>query len=31
LIGFNGKQMHAGHSPSQHQCRILINANYDMR
>ena len=31
LVGFNGKQMHAGYSPSQNQCRILINANYDMR
>ena len=31
LVGFNGKQMHAGYSPSKHQCRILINANYEPR
>ena len=30
MITFNGKHLHTGHSPQQHKCRILINANYSL-
>ena len=30
MLTFNGRHLHTGHSPQQHKCRILINANFSI-